>query len=75
MTARLHQISREDFNEFTAAFFDAPTGASVIDLIDYPIDLNTHKLAEFALSTTDPKTAISGLLDAFTEIVAMENQS
>lgn len=58
-----------------AQFFDAPTGANVIDLINYPIDLNTHRLAEFALSTSDPKVAIAGLLDAFTEIVAMDANS
>ena len=57
-----------------AQFCDAPTGADVIDLIDYPIDLNTRKLAEFALSTADPKTAIAGLLDAFVEIVALEER-
>lgn len=58
-----------------ADFFGAPQSASIIDLIDYPIDLDTHKLARFALSNSEQAATISGLLDAFVEIVAMENQS
>jgi hypothetical protein len=58
-----------------ARYFGAPKSTFSSELIDYPIDLNTDKLAEFALSTADPKEAIAGLLDAFTEIVAMDANS
>ena len=58
-----------------ALFFGASQTASIIDLIDYPIDLDTHKLAEFALSLPDNQAAtITGLLDAIIGIVAIESQ-
>ena len=56
-----------------ALFFGASQTASIIDLIDYPIDLDTHKLARFALFDNQAAT-ITGLLDAIIEIVAIESQ-
>ena len=56
-----------------ALFFGASQTASIIELIDYPIDLDTHKLARFALSDNQAAT-ITGLLDAIIEIVAIESQ-
>jgi hypothetical protein len=57
-----------------ALFFGASQTASIIDLIDYPIDLDTHKLARFALSDSNQAATITGLLDAIIEIVAIESQ-
>jgi|688.fasta_scaffold555934_1 hypothetical protein len=57
-----------------ALFFGASQTALIIDLIDYPIDLDTHKLAMFALCNRDQSVAITGLLDAVIEIVAIESQ-
>ncbi len=58
-----------------ALFFGASQTASIIDLIDYPIDLlDTHKLAKFALCDRNQAATITGLLDAVIEIVAIESQ-
>ena len=57
-----------------ALFFGASQAASTIDLIDYPIDLDTHKLARFALSNSNQAATITGLLDAVIEIVVIESQ-
>jgi hypothetical protein len=57
-----------------ALFFGASQTALIIDLIDYPIDLDTHKLARFALCTRNQLATITGLLDAIIEIVAIESQ-